>query len=482
METQNKFYAIVIGAGRAGIEIATGLAKAGKKVLVIDKGPSSCETASYTALASKALIASSTIAHEVWRSSLFGIDMRISAFQSNRVLGRVREVLDAVESRNNPQALRSLGVQTFYGKASFLDPYTVQVIDYSNAKSTFSAKNIIIATGSCPIIPSIKGLDEVSYYTKETIFSLSEIPASLAIIGGGETGCELAQAFKRLGSTVILIEQADYLLKNEEPEVCKSVQSALVKEGVEIYLGHQVTRISKENEKIGINVKHKSDEKEYELHVQQLLIATGQRPKFCDLDLDKAEVAYNDDGILFDAYGRTNIGHIWVAQDASGRAYFTHAAINQAHTVLKNILLPWPFRSKIDVKQQIPRVIFTDPEVASIGLTEEQAIEQYGAHSIATVTIPLSESDMALCQARTDGFVKIVTKRLSSRILGASIVAPIAADMLLEVSYAMKYGLPLRKLSDIIHPYPTYSQIVYKAAYKWFSDTILPFVKKIFGR
>lgn len=482
MKTLPDYYAIVIGAGAAGLVVAKGLAKAGKKVLLIDKGPYGGDCANFGCIPTQALITSANIAHELWRSGLYGIDMRISNFQSHRVFEQVRQIVEEMRQKNSPEALKALGIATCSSTCTFIDSHTVQVTTQSGEPKAITADQIIIATGSRANVPLIKGLEEVSYHTNETIFTLNEIPTTIAIIGGGQTGCELAQAFRRLGSSVTLIEQSASLVnKMCEPEALKAVQSTLIKEGVEIYLGNRVERVRKDGDRISLYVHRKSDDVRYELHAQHILVATGRKPNIEELQLEAAGVTYTADGIVHDLYGRTTAKSIWVVGDASGESFYTHAAINQARSVLYNILLPWPFKKKVDIKQAVPSVIYTDPGVASIGLTEAQALEQYGAKSIMTYIVPLSEADFAHCQRKTDGFVKFVTKRLSSKILGATIVAPIAADMLVEVAYAMRDKVPLRKLSSIIHPYPTYSQIIHKAADKWFSDTILPIIGKLFS-
>lgn len=484
MTMNQDYYAIVIGAGAGGLVIAKGLGQAGKKVLLVEKGPYGGNCANFGCIPSTSLIASANIAHELWSSSLFGIDMRMENFNANRVFSRVRDIVQQVRDRYSPEVLQSQGVETCSGTCVFIDPHTVEVELQDGTKRKHAAKYIVIATGSYPYIPEMKGLGDVPYLTTYNVFDLKEIPTSLAIIGGGQIGCELAQAFRRLGSRVVLIEQKEYLLGTEEPEAYKAIQSSLVKEGVEIYLGHQVVHMQHNSGKIFFNLRRKTDEKEYEVSAEQLLLTTGRRPNIDHLGLAFAGVAYTSDGIAIDEYGRTTQPHIFAVGDVTGHSFYTHAAESQARTILANLLWPWPMQFKMDTLQPIPRVIYTDPEIASIGLTEEEAIEKYGARNIAIYVVPLSEADRAICESRTEGFVKFVTKRFSSKILGATIVAPIAADMLLEISCAMRYKVPLRKLSSLIHPFPTYSQIIRKAADAWLSETLFPLVKRLvsFGR
>lgn len=476
MYTQYDYYAIVIGAGPAGVTIAKGLKEAGKSVLLIEKGSITSDSANISCIASKSLISSANIAHDLWLSGLYGIDMHSSDFHSTRVLARVRSICEALQQKSSLESLQKSGVEVLTSLCSFVDPHTV--VDEKGQK--YSARSIIIATGSTAKIPSIKGLDLVPYYTNESIFQATEIPASLGIIGAGQIGTELAQAFRRLGSSVVLIEQKESLLRGEEPAAYKAIQSALVKEGVELYVGSKVMRVRKENDKTAIHIKRLTDEKEYELHVDRLLVAAGRTPTIEGLRLELAGVTCSDAGISIDEYGRTSQPHIWAAGDVVGELYYTHVAYNQANVVLNNILKPWPFQKKMPNAAAIARVAFTDPEVASVGITEEEAIERYGNSKIAVYYLPVAEADRALCESETDGFIKIVTKRFSSKILGATICCPGAATMLAEIQFAMQHNVPLRKLSGIIHPYPTYSQLIEKAAHKWLSDTIIPFIRKLF--
>ncbi|MBS0634931.1 MAG: FAD-dependent oxidoreductase [Verrucomicrobia bacterium] len=474
----DNYYAIVIGAGTAGQVISKGLAKAGKKVLLIDKGPFGGDSTNFGSIPSKTLIASANMAHTLWRAGLYGIDLQIHNFQSTRVMQRVRDVVEQMRTKNDQVAFQTAGVHTRISECHFTDPYTVQTADGEK----ISAKNIIIATGSHTVIPPIRGLEDIFYRTNESIFALNEIPTSIAIVGGGPTGCEFAQAFRRLGASVFVIEKDETLLPLEEPEVSRAVQSALVKEGVEIYLDTIVTRVRKDGDKITLFLKHTLDDKEYELRVHELLIATGRKPAIGSLNLEAAGIEYSDAGIRRDAYGKTSKSHIWVVGDAAGAPFYTHTADNQANTVLYNLLNPWPMQKKIDRAQPVPRTISCDPEVASIGLTEQQAIEEYGPGNVSTYVVSLKEVDRAICEGETDGFVKFITKRISSEILGATIVAPIAQDMILEVSCAMASGISLRKLGAIIHPYPTYSQAISKASQMCETETFSPFFRNFFTK
>ncbi len=332
------------------------------------------------------------------------------------------------------------------------------------------AKQIVIATGSSPFIPPINGLDKTPFLTNETIFELKEIPKSLVVMGGGPIGCELAQAFLRLGSKVSLIHSHTELLNKEETCAQEIIAAQFKSEGISLHLGMGVKEVTYHDNQFQIFLENGQ-----KFESEAFLVSVGRKPNVSSLNLKAAGVNYTDKGIPVDAYGRTNQSHIWAVGDVVGIPFFTHWAENQARSVLTSLLLPFPFKKKIDKNQSIPRVTFTDPEVASIGLSEKEASQHY---NIATYTVPFSQVDRAITTGKTEGFIKIVTKKWSSKILGCTIVGPRAGEMLGEISLAMYAGISLRKLSALIHPYPTYNGAIRKAADLWLTQTILSIFKR----
>ncbi len=452
-----KYPLVVIGAGAAGLVIAIGAARAGKKVLLIERGNYGGDCTNFGCIPSKSLIASAHAAYALKEAKELGVDFPSPALNANNALDRTRGIIEEIRSHEDPSALSKLGVETLTGEAVFKGPHLLEV----NHEEIYG-EQIVIATGSSAFIPKIPGLDKTPYLTNETIFDLKEIPESLAVMGGGPIGSELAQAFQRLGAQVTLIHTHDQLLNKEDPLAQRAIATQFGKEGVSLVLGAHVQEVHTQNGRFQIVLENGK-----KIDAQNLLVAIGRRPNVASLNLKAAGVAYSDQGIPVDNYGRTNQHHIWAVGDVIGAPFFTHWAENQARSVLTSLLLP--FKKKLDRAQAIPRVTYTDPEVASIGMSEEEAGKKY---KIATYLVPFAAVDRAITASRTEGFVKIVTKKWSSQILGCTIVAPRAGEMLGEVSLAMNAKIPLRKLAGLIHPYPTYSLAIRKAADLWLTQTI----------
>ena len=350
------------------------------------------------------------------------------------------------------------------GVARFTSPRTLQV-----GEKEVQGEHFVIATGSSPRIPVIEGLKGTPYLTNETIFHLETIPKRLCIIGGGPIGCELAQAFSRLGSEVYLIHRHDHLLKKEEPEASDIIARQFKNEGIRLYLAHTPTRI-RYREIFTIDT-----DKNTEVKAEALLVAVGRVPNIASLHLEAAGIKYSDRGIEVDRYARTTQKHIWAVGDVTGEPQFTHAAENQARTVLTSLLLPLKFKIG---GQAVPRSTYTSPEVASFGLLEKEALDLYGQENIAVYKVPMTQNDRAITTGHTDGLVKIITKKLSSRILGGTIIGPRAGEMLPELFLAAKEKIPLRRLARLIHPYPTYTLAIRRAGDLWLTQTFLPCLRR----
>ena len=476
MEEIKRYPIVVIGAGPGGLVVANGAAKAGKRVLLIEKKHYGGDCTNFGCIPSKTLISSAEVAHATQVGQEYGIAFESEKFTATEALDRIRKIIASVRSHEDPEALNKIGVDTLTGVASFADPHTLLVTEAGGMEHKIYGKNIVIATGSYPFIPPIEGLKDTPYLTNETIFDLKEIPKSLGILGAGPIGSELAQGFQRLGSEVVLIESQRGLMPNEAEETSKVMAEVFQKEKIGLHILCETNYIAYQNGKFVICIAEKNEKEDVE--VDQLLIATGRRPNIADLQLEKAKVVHSEKGIPIDAYGRTNQTHIFAIGDVVGGPLFTHLAENHGRTVLTTLLLPGPFKKKLDRVQDVPRCTFTDPEIASFGLQEKEALAKYGEKKIATYTISFADIDRAICAARTEGFVKIVTKKWSSKILGATIVAPRAGEMLQELTLAKLYNIPLRKLRRLIHPYPVYSDAIRQLADQWLTKTILGSFRK----
>lgn len=451
---------VVIGAGAAGLVMSIGLAKRGKQVALIEKSHFGGDCTHFGCVPSKALIEVAKNVYAAKHLSKFHINSELN-IQPQLCMNYVREKIAHFAEEESPETLFGLGVNVIKGSAQFINPHTLEVTD-GEVKKYIQAKKIYICTGSKPKIPKIEGLEKVPYLTNETIFYEKEIPSSLIILGGGPIGCELAQAFGRLGTRIILLTNSKSILEHEDPQSIELIKQQFKKENIHFHC--QVELISAHYEKQECVITYKKNHNVEVARAQHLLIATGRVPQTESLALEKVNILLHENGIITDSYGRTNQKNIYALGDCSGPPYYTHLAEHHARMALANTVNPF-FSFTIKPKH-VPHVIFIDPEIASIGLSEYQAYAQYGKKAIHTYYIDLAKVDRA-CIAGESGFIKIVTKNYSSKILGATIVAKRAGEMIMEIAVCMENNIPLRKLSSIIHPYPTYTRGIRKAADGW---------------
>lgn len=470
---------VVIGAGAGGLVVAIGAAKAGKRVLLVEAGNYGGDCTNFGCIPSKSLIASAHVAHSLRQTEEFGLSLSSFQLKADGALERVRRIVAEVKSHEVPDALEQLNVETLTGKASFIDKKTIEVTKSEGEADHIRAKTFVIATGSHPFIPEIPGLAEIPYLTNETLFSLEVIPEHLMVLGGGPIGCEMSQAFRRLGSRVTLIGTRPVLLPRDEPEAQRVLQEQFEKEGIELFLGYQTEKVAREEGgKIALTIRPTKGEEQTTLYSSHLLLSVGRRPNIRELNLDAAGIKYSSKGIDVDSYGRTSQKNIWCIGDASGAPFYTHMAEAQGRAVLTSLLLPSFFRRKIDRSQNVPHVTFTDPEVARLGPTELELESRYLQSKLAVYYVPFSEVDRAITTNETAGFVKMITKKWSGQILGATVVGSRAGEMLCQIATAAKGKIPVRKIASVIHPYPTFSLAIRKAADKYLTETILPALRK----
>ncbi len=470
---------VVIGAGAAGLVVATGAAKAGKKVLLIENGTYGGDCTNFGCIPSKSLLASAHIGHAIRSSHKFGVEISTTQFKADKALDRVRRIVQEVVSHENPEALEKLGVATLTGQASLQSPNLLEVAKKDGTIQLISLKKLVIATGSHPHIPAIQGIESVNYLTNETIFDLKTIPKRLVVLGAGPIGCEMAQAFSRLGSEVSIIGTRQVLLPREGPQAQEVLRDVFEKEGIKLFLGFDTVQASAMNQEIILEVVSQKDGLKQCLSATHLLVATGRRPSIAMLQLEKANIVSKDGAIVVDAYGRTSQKHIWAIGDVCGPPFFTHWAEHQARAVLFNILAPSPLKRKIYKTLHVPHVTFTDPEIASLGTAEHELLQKTASNRICTQHVPFSQNDRALTSDETEGFVTIHCKKWSSRIVGTTIVGSRAGEMLCQIATAVQEKIPLRRLANVIHPYPTYSLAIRKAADQWLLQTFLPNLKKL---
>lgn len=436
---------VIIGAGSGGLTAAAFAARLGAKVALVEKSRIGGDCTWTGCVPSKALLRAAKVAHEVRSAAHYGITAGAPVTDMRRVRDYVRGAIQQVYQFERPEELVREGIDVVMGAARFLDEHTID----ANGQR-ISAKSFLITTGAHPSIPTVAGLSEVPYLTYEQIFDNDILPATMIVVGGGPIGMEMAQAYQRLGSQVIVI--AEQLLPKEEPEVREVMQRVFEREGIRFVWGRALSARKDDN---GIFVRAADND----LRGNLLLVASGRKPTVAGLDLEKAGVVYSERGIAIDSQLRTNVKHIYAAGDVTGGYQFTHFAGWQAFQAVRNAMLPGSSSGLTDL---VPWVTFTDPEVAHVGMTEAQAKEKY-SDAVVVLRREMSRTDRAVCENDTDGFIKLITKK-DGAILGATIVAGRAGEAITEVVVAIKQGLKAADLAGAIHAYPTYSTAVQQMA------------------
>ena len=443
----------IIGAGSGGLSVAAAAAQFGQKVILFEKGKMGGDCLNYGCVPSKALIAAAKQAHVFRTSGPYGIAAAEPKVDFKKVRDHIRKVIAAIEPHDSAARFEKLGVKVVPGAAKFRDAKTLE-----SGGSIFSAKRIVIATGSRPAVPAIPGLETVAYFTNETIFENSVLPKHLIIIGGGAIGMELAQAHRRLGSAVTVIEAFTPLAK-DDPELAAVVLESLRRDGVKIFAETAIKKISKAKSGIAIETARHG-----KITGSHLLVATGRAANVEGLNLEAAGVVYTAKGVTVDKGLRTSQKHIYAIGDVAGGLQFTHVANYHAGLVIRNTLFRLPVSNRCDI---IPHVTFSEPELAQVGFTEAQALKDYGP-SIKVVRWPFLDNDRAQAEGKTTGLIKaVIGKR--GRILGVGIVGANAGEVIQPWVLAMNEGLKIRAIAGMVAPYPTLGEINRRVAVNYFS-------------
>lgn len=445
----------IIGAGSSGLSLASMASQLGWSVVLIEAGEMGGDCLNYGCVPSKAFLAAS--------KKIESQNTKQKARQQQcfeEVMEHVQSVIQTIAPHDSEERFRALGVNVIREKAAFISPRQIKA-----GNTIIQAARFAIATGSTPLIPPIPGINDVVYHTNETIFSLEECPEHLLIIGGGPIGCELAQGFSRLGIKVSLIE-ASHILNKDDPEAVEQVRQALKKNNIDIYEQSKVIHVSP-----GLEIRCETPEGEQTLKGSHLLIASGRKPHLDELQLDKAKVNYHPQGIEVNARQQTSNKKIYALGDVTGPYPFTHMAEYQAGIVLKNLVFGLP--AKVDYSA-VPWVTYTRPELAHVGQPTHQALSgQTLSHYC------LSENDRAQAEDKTKGFIKVLADR-KGRVLGVTIVADGAGELLMPWIMAIREKKTLRSFTDLIVPYPTLSEISKRVAGEFYRPKLFsPQVKKI---
>ncbi len=459
MAGREKIDICVIGAGAGGLSVAVGAAGMGASVVLVERARMGGDCLNFGCVPSKALIAAAHAAHEARRAGRFGLEgAPVGEIGPGAVRDHVRGVIGAIQPQDSVARMRALGIRVIEGEARFTDERTIAVDG-----ERIRARRFVVATGSGPLVPPIPGLDEVPYFTNETLFDNAEPVGHLIVVGGGPIGLEMAQAHRRLGARVTVVEMLS-ILPRDDSEAVELLRDLLDGEGVAVEEGWRVMAVSGRAE--GIDVELSRDGERRTVAGTHLLIAAGRRPYLDALDLGRAGIESNPGGICVDWRLRTTNKRVYAVGDAAGGPQFTHVAGYHAGIVLKNILFRLPARAD---HRLVPRVTFTDPELAHVGLGEAEA--RAGGREVRVLRWPFAENDRAQAERATDGMVKVVTDK-RGRILGATLLGPRAGELLQPWILAMENGLKISKMATLMAPYPTLGEVNKRVAGSFYTPTL----------
>jgi mercury(II) reductase len=466
-EPDGRYNLVVIGAGTAGLVSANGAAGLGAKVALIEKHLMGGDCLNVGCVPSKGLIRSARASAEVRDSAEYGVLTNGYKVDFPALMERMRRLRAGISPVDSAHRYRDLGVDVYMGTARFTGMDTLEV-----GGKTLRFAKAVIATGARAAAPRIPGLEEAGYLTNETVFSLTELPLRLAVIGAGPIGSELSQAFRRFGSEVYLLEKTDHILPREDRDAADLVEAAMLKDGVNLVKRCSLQRIEKKGtEKI---IHFEQDGKTASIVVDQILVGVGRAPNIEGLDLDAVGVEYDRTGVVVNEYLQTTNPRIYAAGDVCFPYKFTHAAAAMASIVVQNALF---VRTRKTDGLTIPWCTYTDPEVAHVGLYEREAEEK--GIAVDAYTQSLEHVDRAILDGEEKGFVKVIAQKGTARILGATVVARHAGEMISEITLAMKSKSGLSDLAYTIHPYPTQAESISKVGFAYLKTKLTPTVQKI---
>ncbi len=449
---------VVLGAGSGGLVSSYIAAAVKAKVALIEKDKMGGDCLNTGCVPSKALLRSAKILSYAKRAKEFGFEKTEVDFDFAKVMERVQQKIAQVEPHDSIERYTSLGVEVIEGEAKITSPWTVEV----NGE-ILSTQSIIIATGAKPFVPPIKGLEQVEYLTSDTLWSLRELPKKMVILGGGPIGSEMTQAFARLGSQVTQVEMAPRIVGREDPEVGEYLQQKFTEEGIQVLTGHQAQEVRVDADRKWLICEHLGEK--IEIEFDQLLVAVGRKANVSGFGLEELGINISQRGtVASDPFLRTNFPNILCAGDVTGPYQFTHAAAHQAWYAAVNALFGQFKSFKVDYRV-IPWCTFTDVEIARVGLNETEAKERNIPFEITRYGI--DDLDRAIADSEDHGWVKVLTKPGTDKILGVTIVGTHAGDLLAEYVLAMKYKLGLNKILGTIHTYPTLAEMNKFAAGEW---------------
>ncbi len=468
---QSRYNVVVIGAGTAGLVTAAGAAGLGAKVALIERHFMGGDCLNVGCVPSKAILRSARAVAATRNLDELGVRVPPGVFMDfPAMMERMRRLRADISPHDSARRFTELGVDVFFGTGKFTGRKTIEI-----SGQTLSFSKAVIATGARASAPPIPGLDTVPYLTNETLFNLTELPKRFGIIGAGPIGCEMAQAFARFGSEVYLVDSKHGVLAREDRDAASVVEAALVHDGVKILCCGKDLKVRRESD--GCHLKVESHGRAYDVVVDQILVAAGRTPNIENLDLAAAGVAFDSKGIQVNDRLQTTNARIYACGDVCSRYQFTHAADFMARTVIQNALFMGTAKVSSLV---IPWATYTSPELAHVGLYEEEAKAQ--GISVETYTQDLSKVDRSILDGEVEGFVRVHLRKGTDEIIGATIVAPHAGELIGELTLAIKAKVGLRTVGASIHPYPTVAEAIRKTGDMYNRTRLTPTIRGLMQR
>lgn len=451
----SRYHLVVIGGGTAGLVAAAGAAGLGARVALIESALLGGDCLNYGCVPSKGVLAAAHAWHSA-RAGRFGAPVAPAEGDFAAAMNAMREARAAISAHDSARRFADLGIDVFLGRGTFISPTEIAVGD---ARLRF--RRAVVATGARAAVPSITGIDSVDYLTNETIFGLTSLPRRLLVLGAGPIGCEMAQAFARFGSEVVMIDRGARILQNDDPDAAEIVAKALERDGVRIVLGATADEVRHAADGIELVVSRDGASRAT-FTGDRLLVAVGRAPNVAGLGLEAGGISFDRTGVLVDDRMRTTNRRVYASGDVASTLKFTHLADAQSRIVIANSLFFGRGRAS---RLIVPWCTFTAPELAQVGLTREAAASAGVAFD--EVVVRFDDVDRAVVEGETDGFLRLILAAGKDRILGATLVGTGAGDMISELTLAMQTGTGLGSLASVIHPYPTRAEIIRKAADSW---------------
>ena len=454
------FDVVVIGGGTAGLVTASGCARLGRKVALIERERLGGDCLWTGCVPTKALVASAKLLHQMQHADAWGLEPQHPRVTPRAILESMREVMRVTSKHDHPDKFRKLGIDVIEGNARLLSPHEVEIDG-----RRLITKDIVLATGSRTAVPPIDGLEAAGFLDHASFLAQDAFPASLLILGGGAIGIEFAQLFRRFGSQVTVVEMLADIVNREDADVIARIRELLGEEGIELRTGWAVKSVRVEGGRKIARIENERGEVDH-LSADELFVASGRRGNVEDLGLEVAGVEVQRRYVVVDKYLQTTAPRVWACGDIHGHLQFTHVAAYEAVKLVRNILFPG--KSAVDYSN-VPWAIYTDPEVAHIGMTEGEAVESVGKENVRTYRVEMADVDRAVVDRTTKGFLKFVCDA-KGRILGAHAMCANASTLIEEIVLARKKGLKIGELAQLVSPYPSLADAIGKAAGMYYQE------------